>query len=225
MSTPPVTIILGQSRRTTPLPKSYSDLINAVKTLYSDSLSYPFKIYYYDLERDLISVTTQDDYNVACTGLPLAKLEFIILHDIKSNKHSLRRYICSFTERARGNFGDRAECVSKTKLIGEAPLEESKVLTDSSFEMVSKFGKEEANKSSKNVIGVKSCCTHELCNISGGINKYLKNQIRDIVRKEMDSAIKREMEKITMISQCTTPKYNNTTDDNGCNFCDRCLVI
>jgi hypothetical protein len=163
---------------------------------------------------------SQDDYKLACTGL---QLEFIILHDIKPNKHLIQCYTHSLTERTMGSF-----YVKKAKLINDVPLEESKTLTDSSFEVGSRLEKEGSYKTSKKVVSpdkVKSGCRHELCNINGEMHKYLKGQIRDLVRKEVDNTIKKEMQKMTMMSEYSTPRCSNATDDNGCTLCDRCSLI
>eukprot|EP00826_Nyctotherus_ovalis_P002703 TRINITY_DN10546_c0_g1_i5.p1 TRINITY_DN10546_c0_g1~~TRINITY_DN10546_c0_g1_i5.p1 ORF type:complete len:234 (-),score=43.76 TRINITY_DN10546_c0_g1_i5:94-795(-) len=233
MNNSPIAIILDQSRRTTPLPKSYSHLITTVKALYKDSLAYPFKIYYYDLERDLISVTTQDDYSLACAGIPASKLEFIVLRDSRPSKNLVRRFPCSFTERTRGSFVDKASLAFKGRTIDEVPLEESKILVDSSMEGSSKA---ETGRSSKNVQGegaakcmsqINSCCTQELSNIKGGMSKLLEEQIKEIVKREVSSAMKKEIKKLTVSQQCNTqtPRYNSNKDGIEGAFCDKCLLL
>eukprot|EP00826_Nyctotherus_ovalis_P063422 TRINITY_DN9302_c0_g1_i6.p1 TRINITY_DN9302_c0_g1~~TRINITY_DN9302_c0_g1_i6.p1 ORF type:complete len:228 (+),score=48.17 TRINITY_DN9302_c0_g1_i6:158-841(+) len=221
------TIILGQSRRSIPLPRSYSDLITSIKSLYKDSLLCPFRVYYHDLEGDRISVTSQDDFNLACTGIASANLEFTVLHDLKTSRNHLRRLPYTFTE----SFVDKVPETRRTCIIAEVPLEESKILGDSLQEIPSNTESNRSNKRTEEATpqGLsqsKSCCVTDLCDLRGGVNKLLQKQIREIVKKEVGSVLKREMKKYEKSTYShRRGKKLSENDETEVDCCDKCSVF
>ena len=102
--TQPVEIVLGHCRRTIGLPKSYAELLQKSKDLYGDSLPQAFKFFYRDAEGDLISVSSQDDYEIAYAEANSTGFELIIFPNLRSSKNSPRgvRPPCySFADRTR----------------------------------------------------------------------------------------------------------------------------
>ncbi len=63
--TPTVEIVLGRYTRKLYLPRSYTEFVAKVRELFLYELPGKFKVYYHDTEGDLISVTTQDDFDIA----------------------------------------------------------------------------------------------------------------------------------------------------------------
>ncbi len=77
----PVKATLGaETRETGPLTKSFSELVQRLRSLFPAIAHTSFKIMYKDPDGDLISVTTEEDYQIACDSLQNS-LEFIIKPD------------------------------------------------------------------------------------------------------------------------------------------------
>jgi len=233
MNKPTVTISLGQSRRTIPQPNTYSDLIEAIKIVYKSLLSYPFKIYYYDSEKDLISVTTQDDYTIACTESTSAELEFILSRDTKSSRNHIRKFTHSFKEKTSGEFREKMIQPRRTRIDNQLPLVESEVLVDNSSELPKT--QKDIGHSTRNtqveitpggVVEENSCTMSELCDIKGELSKFLKHRITEIVKKEVDEIVKKEIKKYMRPAHRhkNRSKFNDNTGNVGGDCCGGCTI-
>jgi len=233
MNKPTVTILLEQSRRTIPQPKSYSDLIKAIKKVYKGSLSHPFRIYYYDSEKDLISVTTQDDYTVACTESTAVELEFILSCDTKNSRNHMRRFTHSFGEKTSEEFREKMIQPRRTRIGNQLPLVESEVLVDNSPELPKT--QKDIEHSTRNtqveitpggIVEENGCIMSELCDMKGELSKFLKHQIMEIIRKEVNDMVKQGIKKYMRPThrRKNKSKFNDNTDNAGVDCCGGCTI-
>ena len=75
---PAVEIVLRRYRKRISLPKLYTELIKKVTELFPEELTESFRLFYNDPDGDFISVSTQQDYEIACVEAQNPNFNFVI---------------------------------------------------------------------------------------------------------------------------------------------------
>ncbi len=125
-------LVLGHCRRKITLPKTYAELLQKAKEQYADSLPKKFKFFYRDSDNDLISVSTEEDYDVALDEASSSGIELIIYPISRglSSPRWTRPPSYSITERMRSdtfcNLQEALHKESPQRRPLDPTLEESK---------------------------------------------------------------------------------------------------